>query len=208
MAIYFNLTMKKQENWEIVLQKFIKQRENKKEVIGALVCGSYITGNPSNHSDIDIHFLLDEKTSWRERGNEVIDGILIEYFANTTKRHHQYLEDDFNSRRRINAHMFCTGKVLFDKTGELEELIQYSKKYLKKKNPKQNMTQIEIAKYHIWDMCDNLVEVFDSKSEEFSFVFFNCLKDLFESYAKFLQFDSIPIHKLRLFLINEKDKKN
>ncbi len=33
------------------------------------------------------------------------------------------------------------------------------------------------------------------------------MNDLFETYAKFLQFDSMPIHKLRRFLINEKDKK-
>jgi predicted nucleotidyltransferase len=199
--------MEKQENWEIALQKFLKKWENKKEVIGAIVCGSYITGNPSNHSDIDIHFLLDAKSSWRERGNVIVDGILIEYFANPTKRHHQYLEEDLKSRRKINAHMFCTGKILFDKTGELKKLIQFSKKYLNKKNPKQNKIQVEIAKYHIWDMCDNLEEVFDSNSEEFFFVFYNCLNGLIETYAKFLQFDSMPIHKLRRFLVNEKDKK-
>lgn len=198
--------MKKQKR-EIALEKFLVKRKNKKEVIWAIVCGSYITGNPSKHSDIDIHILLDSKTTWRERGNEIIDGILIEYFANPTKRHHQYLEEDLKSRGRMNAHMFCTGKILFDKKWELKELIKYSRKYLKKKNPKPNKIQIEIAKYHIWDMCDNLEEVFESKSDEFYFVFYNFLNDLFETYAKFLQFDSIPVHKLRRFLVNEKDKK-
>ena len=70
------------EKWELALKKFLKNWENKKEVVGAIVCGSYITGNPSNHSDIDIHLLLSSKTKWRERGNVIIDGILIEYFAN------------------------------------------------------------------------------------------------------------------------------
>lgn len=192
---------------EIALEKFLKKRRDKKEVIGILVCGSHITGNPSKHSDIDIHILLDSKTTWRERGNVIIDGILIEYFANPTKRHHQYLEEDAKSRRRINAHMFCTGKILFDKTGELKKLVQYSKKYLNQKNPKQNKIQVEIAKYHVWDMYDNLEEVFDAKSEEFIFVFYNDLNELFETYAKFLQFDSLPIHKVRRLLINKKDKK-
>jgi len=198
--------MKKQK-WEIALEKFLIKRKNKKEVIGAIVCGSYITWNPSKHSDIDIHILLDAKTTWRERGNEIIDWILIEYFANPTKRHHQYLEEDLKSRSRINAHMFCTGKILFDKTWELKELVEYSRKYLKKKNPKLNKVQLEIAKYHIWDMCDNLEEVFESKSDEFYFVFYNFLNQIFENYAKFLQFDSIPIHKLRRFLVNENDRK-
>lgn len=199
--------MIKMEKWEIALQKFLKKWENKKEVTGAIVCGSYITGNPSKHSDIDIHILLDSKTSWRERGNEIIDGILIEYFANPVKKHYEYAEEDYKQRRRINAHMFCTGKVLFDKTGELKQLIKDSRKYLVKKYPKQNKIQIELAKYHIWDMLDNLEEVFESDSEEFFFVFYNDLNDLFETYAKFLQFDSMPVHKLRRFLVNEKDKK-
>lgn len=199
--------MKKQEKWETSLQKFLKKWKNKKEVTGAIVCGSYITGNPSKHSDIDIHIILDSKTSWRERGNEIIDGVLIEYFANPVKKHYEYAEEDHKQRRKINAHMFCTGKVLFDKTGELKQLIKDSKKYLVKKYPKQNKILVELAKYNIWDMCDNLEEVFEANAKEFFFVFYNYLNDLFEIYAKFLQFDSMPVHKLRRFLVDEKDKK-
>lgn len=199
--------MIKIKKWEVALQKFIKKWENKKEVIGAIVCGSYITGNPSKHSDIDIHIILKPETPWRERGNEIIDGVLIEYFANPAKKHYQYAEEDYKQRRRINAHMFCTGKVLFDKTGELKKLIKDSRKYLFKKYPKLNKIQIELAKYHLWDMLDNLEEVFETDSGEFFFVLYNYLNQLFEIYAKFLQFDSLPVHKLRKFLVNEKDKK-
>jgi len=126
------------KKWEIALQKFLKKWENRKDVIGIIVCGSYITGNPSKHSDIDIHIILDSKTLWRERGNEIINGVLIEYFANPANKHFQYAEEDYKSRRRVNAHMFCTGKVLFDKTGELHKIIQDSKKYLIKKNVRKN----------------------------------------------------------------------
>ncbi len=195
------------EKWEIVLKKFLKKWENKKEVIGAIVCGSYITGNPSKHSDIDIHIILDSKTSWRERGNEIIDGILVEYFANPIKKYYEYNEEDYIQRKRNNAHMFSTGKLLFDKTGELKQLIKDSKKYLIKKYPKQNKIQIELAKYSIWDMLDNLEEIFEADAKEFLFVFYNDLKCLFEIYAKFLQYDFMPNHKLIRFLINEKDKK-
>ena len=195
------------KNWEIALRKFLKKWENKKEVIGAIVCGSFITGNSSKHSDIDIHILLDSKTFWRERGNEIVDGILVEYFANPVKKHYEYAEDDYKRRRRINAHMFCTGKALFDKTGELKKLIKNSRKYLIKKYPKQNKIQVELAKYHIWDMRDNLQEVFEANAEEFFFVFYVHLNELFEAYAKFLQFDSVPAHKLIGFLVDEKEKK-
>ena len=103
--------------------------------------------------------------------------------------------------------MFCTGKLLFDKTGELKQLVKDSRKYLVKKYPKQNKIQVELAKYHIWDMFDNLEEVFEAEGKEFFFVFYNNLNELFEIYAKFLQFDSIPVYKLRRFLVDEKNKK-
>lgn len=195
------------KNWEIALQKFLKKWQNKKEVIGVIVCGSYITGNPSTHSDIDVHIILDSKTTWRERGNEIIDGILIEYFANPVKTHYQYSEEDYKQRRRINAHMFCTGKLLFDRTGELKKLIRDSKRYLVRKYPGLDKIQIELVKYHIWDMCDNLEEVFETDTEEFFFVFYNTLNELFEAYSKFMRFDSIPVHKIKRFLTDDKDKK-
>lgn len=199
--------MNKLEKWEIALQKFLKNWENKKEVVGALVCGSYVTGNPSKHSDIDLQIILDSKTTWRERGDRIVDGILISYFANPVYKHKFYNEEDYKTRRIVNAHMFSTGRVLFDKTGDLKQIIKESKKYLTKKYSKQKKFQIELAKYNLWDTRDNLEEVFESGSEDFFFVFYNNLNEVFETYAKFLQFTFVPVHKLRRFLVNEKDKK-
>ena len=41
------------EKWEIALQKFLKNWKKKKEVIGAIACGSYVLGNPSKKSDVN-----------------------------------------------------------------------------------------------------------------------------------------------------------
>jgi len=108
--------MSKPQKREIALQKFLSKRENKKEVIGALVCGSYITGNPSKHSDIDLHIILKKDTKRRERGNEYVDGILIEYFANPVSSLTKYFESDYKANKKITIHMIASGKVLFDKT--------------------------------------------------------------------------------------------
>ena len=195
------------EKWEIALHKFLMKWKKRKEVIGAIVCGSYITGDPSEHSDIDLHILLDSKTRWRERGNKIIDGFLIEYFANPIKKHYQYFEEDFKKRTKTNAHMFFTGKILFDKTGELKKLVSDAKKYFFKRYPKQNKIEIELSKYRLWDNLDNLEEVFESNNDEFFFVFYNYLKELFDIYAKFLRFDCVPVHKLKSFLSDERAKK-
>lgn len=193
-------------DWEVALQKFLKKWENRNDVIGALVCGSFVTGNPSKHSDIDVHIILDSKTAWRERGNEIIDGFLIEYFANPVRNHREYAEKNYKERRRDNPHMLCTGRVLFDKTGELRKLIRDSRRYLLKKYPRQSKAQVELAKYQLWDMCDNLEEVFEANAEEFYFVFYVQLKELFDVYTAFLRFDSMPAHQLKRLLVNKKEK--
>jgi hypothetical protein len=58
---------------------------------------------------------------------------LIEYFANPIALHYVYAEKHFALRKKHNAHMFVTGKVLFDKTGELKQLIKDMKVLMRKK---------------------------------------------------------------------------
>ena len=159
------------KNWESALQKFINKWKSKKEVIGALVCGSYITGNPSKHSDLDIEILLKSKTPWTESGNEIIDGFLFEYFARSFKEHCEEFKEDYRLRSKIEAHMFTTGKVLFDKTGELKKLIKIAKRYVVKRYTAQSKIEIKNIKYRLWDRCDNLEEVFEANTTEFFFVF-------------------------------------
>lgn len=192
---------------EIALENFLQKRKNKKGVIGAIVCGSYITGNPSKHSDIDIHIIMDEKITRREKGNEIIDGILIEYFINPIRKLQEHMEEDFKKRSKLTAHMLATGKILFDSTGKIQKLKQEGEKYLTKKYIKLSTIQIELLKYHLWDSLDNLEEIYETQGEEFTFAFHNYLHKLFETYANFLQFGDVPIHKTKRFLTDEKDKK-
>jgi hypothetical protein len=56
-------------------------------------------------------------------------------------------------------------------------------------------------------MADNLAELSDAKASDFTFVFHNNLFTLFDTYAAFLQFDALPIHKLRRLLVETRDKK-
>lgn len=195
------------KDWELALDKFISKWEKRKDVVGAILCGSYVTGNPTKHSDLDILILLDSKTSWQGRGNIIINGFLIDYIVHPVYVFYDLFEEDLSRRYNINAYMFKTGKPIFDKTGELQELIQESKKYLKKNYKKMRKFQVELAKHKLWDTWDNLEEVYESGRSDFYLVYYNDLKFLFETYAEFLQFQSIPVHKLIRFLTEDIDKK-
>jgi predicted nucleotidyltransferase len=66
--------------WQKATNKFLKKYKKEDYVIASIACGSYITGNPTKHSDIDLRIITDNKTNWRERGNKIVDNFLIESF--------------------------------------------------------------------------------------------------------------------------------
>jgi predicted nucleotidyltransferase len=198
--------MEIKEKWEIALDKFLKNWKDNKEVSGILICGSYITGNPTKNSDIDIQIILKRGTNWRERGNKIVDGILMEYFANPPERIIGYLEDDQKRRRKIEANMLTTGKIVLDKDGEARKLKELAKKYLNKKFDKSSIAKKELNKYHLFDMADNLEEVYRRKTPDFLFVYFNFIKNVFEIYSEFLRYYSISENKMYRFLTDKKDR--
>lgn len=173
------------EPWEKALNKFLASWKRRKEVIGVLVCGSFVTGDPSEHSDIDVHILLSEPINWRERGNKVVDGFLIEYFANPPRQIKEYFKDDYNDNCRSAATQFATGKVLFDEKGEVKELKKEARKWLKKGFKAPNKKLNELIKYSLWDMLDNLQDTYEKGSKGFTYTYYNYLKELFERYAKY-----------------------
>jgi len=106
------------EKWRQAVELFLNDWKKMKTLLGRWFCGSYVTGNPSEHSDIDLHLLLKSGIDWRERGNKVVDGYLIEYFANPKEQILKYFHEEIASRSCVTAHMFASGEILFDKTGE------------------------------------------------------------------------------------------
>jgi predicted nucleotidyltransferase len=175
----------KKGTWEEAVNLFLKDWKKKKEVIGALVCGSYITGNPSEHSDIDVHIILGNKTKWRERGNKVVNGFLIEYFANPPNQIKKYFEGDFGDNSYQAPTMFITGKVLFDKEGEVIKLKHIAQKIKKRKFPKLSKVPLELKKYALWDNLDNLQDNYKKKRDDFYYVYYNYLRQMYETYAKY-----------------------
>lgn len=195
------------EKYESALKNFLSSWSEHDKITGVLVCGSFVTGGHSVHSDVDVQIILDNKVDWRERGNKIVDGLLIEYFANPAYRCEGYFKDDYSRNRTVTAHMFSTGKIVFDKTGDLKKLVKLSKKYLKKKFSSQNKTLVELNKYHLWDDLDNLEELLDKKTDDFYFAYFCGLKDIYEMYSKYCKMPVAQNHKVRRFLENSFDQK-
>lgn len=192
-------------DWEKATKEFLKKWKDKKEFLGAIVCGSYVTGNPSKQSDIDLHILLSNNADWRERGNTIINGYIVEYFVNPEKNIKKYFVEDYNKNKRICAHMFHTGKILYDSKEILLKLKKESKKWLVKPFKKMTKQEKISAKYRIWDNLLNVQEL--AESPEFSLGYYNQLTLVYSYYAKYLQTDIADTHKILRFLKNNQDQK-
>lgn len=184
------------KEWERTLNEFLKNWKEKENVIGAMVCGSYVTGDSSPHSDIDVHIILSDEVDWRERGNMVINNYLIEYFANPPKQIKRYFEDDYNDLRSHSMVQFLTGKIIFDKYNEIEVLKNEARVWFDKKYKELNNNIVELMKYHLWDTLDNLEDCYEQDRIDFDFVYFNSLKVLYEEYSKYLRIETMAFYQI------------
>lgn len=172
-------------DWRKKLDIFLSDFEYASDLVGVLVCGSYVTGNPTSHSDLDVHLILDDVVVYRERGNRIIDGLLIEYFANPPKQILCYFEDDFHDRSLMAQTQFATGLILMDKTGDAAILKDKAETmiadlYAQPTVPSMN----ELEKYGLWDIMDDLQDAYKTQRMDFDFLYFNCLNRLIECYMK------------------------
>ena len=53
------------EKWQLALEKFLDEYKNEDYFVGALLTGSYATGNYDNNSDIDVYIVTTNETKWR-----------------------------------------------------------------------------------------------------------------------------------------------
>ncbi len=191
------------DKWETVVQSFIEKWKSKENIEGFLVCGSYVTGLPSQRSDIDLHIILSPEIDWRQRGSEIVDGFLIEYFVNPPSQIETYFADDYKANRKHAAHMFVTGKILIDKNGIVANLKTSAENWLMKDFPELDKITVELNKYTLWDLLDNLQDLYESGSNSFTYTYWSSLKTAFEFYSRYLRHDVIPIHKMDEQLNND-----
>ena len=120
------------ESWKHALNEFVRGWKEKDFVEAALLTGSYAIGLQTPRSDVDVYIILSDKVDWRERGDVLVDGFLIEYFANPIRQIRWYFENEHSRNKRNTARMFLIGQVLFDKTGIIGALRIEAEGYMSK----------------------------------------------------------------------------
>lgn len=184
------------EKWESSARKYSKKWADDNNVLAVFITGSRVTKYANKYSDIDLYVVLSEKVNWRERGNELYDGFLIEYFENPVKKIKEYMDEDFTSNRRMMSRMIIMGKVLFDKTGVMKKLKSYANAMFAKEFKKVSMDELEIMKYGVWDSFDNLRNLFEDDAKDFDFAYNVTINHILQTYMKSIRFEIPAEHKL------------
>ena len=154
------------------------------EYEGSILCGSHAVGTANTASDIDIHILLSDSIGWRERGNKMVDGYLIEYFANPLRQFEDQLKRDLGRGKRTLARMLATGRIVHDERGEAEKLKRWAKGQMSHALPKLDGGSMETAKYALWDSIDGLSGE-EPSSPAFSYLYPQVVDEALRKYALF-----------------------
>ena len=189
-------------DWKQTALQFLEQWMNQDYVEGAILTGSRVTKFHDSHSDIDIHIVLSEGNKWRERGNFVIDGYVVEYFANPPSMIRKYMDEDYETQRRTDARMFSMGEIVFDRKGAVAELKKTASEMIKKKFTAPSKEWAETARYQIWDMQDNLASLYESGDIAFDIYYYSIISKIYEIYCKWNGEEIIPINKITRYVSN------
>lgn len=178
---------KSQKIWEPIATAFLEPWKKRKNVLGALLVGSYAVGMETPGSDIDICIILTDDSRYWERGNVVISGFLVEYAIYPRSYLTSLQKRDLNDKKRLRTRMLATGKILFDRIGAIKRLQTQAHSLIEKELPKQNQKAVELRKYMLWDQLDNLQEVKRLQWEGFAYAYYSALQSVLEFYADFLR---------------------
>jgi len=171
-------------SWREKLSVFLASFEYAQDVAGVLVCGSYITGSPTSHSDLDVHLVLHEHVNYRERGNKIVDGLLIEYFANPPRQIRAYFDGDLEDRSLMSQVQFATGEILLDTDGIVRQLKQTALAMIDEYYQNDAASMPEYTKYGLWDLRDDLQGIHETDRPDFDFLYFNLLDRAVSAYLR------------------------
>lgn len=190
------------QKWEKALNKFLEKYINQPWFEGALLCGSYASGNQNKFSDIDIAIVGKNDMGWQEKSNCYVDGFLMEYTINPVYKVQEYMKSGFDNHRFIDQNMYAYGVILHDKHGIMKKLRQQSVRDLKKKIKPFSKYSNDFRKYHLWDKYDELHSL-KSDGYHADLIYWLLIDGLIDAYYDFKCLPHVSHAKIEKILTNK-----
>lgn len=140
--------------------------KEKHKIIAAMVTGSYVTGEMSSRSDIDMFFIwTDEFKSMR--GREYFEGFEFEYFISPEWKYYDRLRTDQTSMR-----IYSSSMILLDKEKRLENIQNTALTKVKEYKSELNDDARKDYKFWLTTICSDGEDLLDKKQYS-NFLFFS-----------------------------------
>ncbi len=191
------------EKWKLALREFLKKYEEDDDVVGAILCGSYATGNQDDSSDIDVCLVLRDGVSYEERGNIDSNSYLIEYFMYSKQKYKEYMKVQYSKGRMPIINMLAYGKIIYDLDGSVKKLQDLALDYIDKPLNNIKSDRLDMNNYRIWDYLDELKVCLKENNPEFNLIYYNLLKEVYDAYSEYLSIPKLPRGKIYKILTDE-----
>lgn len=189
-----------------VIKTFLSGYVDKDYFLGAILTGSYATGNNDANSDIDIFIIAKDSINWRERGNKLIDGYLVEYFINPVRQIDKELNESTLDNNMSTVMMFKNSKILYDNFGMVKSLVDKANDKFKQDIDNISDYQYKMNCYSVWNSFDEL----DSKyknNEDIDYSYYIFLNETINAYFRNNRIPLLPINKIEKILMNDDFRK-
>lgn len=196
------------EKWKLALREFLKKYEEDDDVIGAILCGSYATGNYNESSDIDVYLVLKDDCNYSKKGNTDSSSYLIEYFMNTKTGILDLMENEFSNNKHSTSMMFAYGKIIYDLNGAVKYLQDKALEYIDTSFNEITSDKLDNNNYHLWNYLDELKVTLKENNPEFNLIYYSLLGDVYDMYTEFLGLSKLPKTKIYKILTDEEYRRN
>ena len=191
------------EKWEITVRNFLKPYTEQDYFIGAILTGSYATGNNDAGSDIDLFIVTKDTTDWRERGNRLVDGFMIEYFINPLRQVVKELDTGFADNNIATTLMFAGSKILYDTDGTVQQLVDRAKADLDREISPVSQYGWNMNCYNVWHSFYELTAKYN-RNADIDFTYNIFLTNITRAHFANSQIPFLPVHKTERILSDEK----
>lgn len=168
-----------------VINKFIEQKgyKNNPQVLGIIFYGSYLKGNYTKWSDIDLHIITCAKKS--NRGRLVLDGYIIEYLERDIDSVKLEIEIDKSKNRLAYLSMLANGNIIYQKDKDMLNLQNYIKQAYNnfECKPIDNL-EMQQDKLSFYIDFERLQAMYTDKNKYFNCFYYLYLNDLRVFYQK------------------------
>ena len=125
------------------------------DLLGILLGGSAAYGTPMPTSDIDLHVVI--RPSWRQRRNELVEGVEVEMLVNPVEQ----IRRELLARQPATVEMFARGRVVHDPAGVVGEQMQLARQMAAEPRDPPDQSDLYFIRYRPSDLLKDVEDLID-----------------------------------------------